>query len=216
MDNISKLSAYIPEKAAPVVAGWIDAYKAQLKISRPRRTKLGDYRPPYNGHSHRISVNADLNPYAFLVTLVHEFAHLVTWNHHGNKAKSHGKEWKTFFRRMMQPFFEAGIFPEDIRAALTRYLENPAAASCTDLQLLRTLKKYDRVAADATACAVEQLPDGALFHLYRASAATSSNGSKSVRIFKKGHRLRKRYHCTEIATGRIYLFNPLAEVLMVE
>lgn len=206
MDNISKLSAYIPEQAAPVIARWIDVYKAQLKISRPRSTKLGDYRPPYNGHPHRISVNANLNPYAFLVTLVHEFAHLVTWNHHGNKAKSHGKEWKSFFRRMMQPFFEAGIFPEDIHAALTRYLENPAAASCTDLQLLRALRKYDRVNSGTPARAVEQLPEGALFCLNRTDA---------VRIFKKGPRLRKRYRCKEVATGRIYLFNPLAEVHVV-
>lgn len=199
MDKIATLSAYIPAEAAPVIAHWIDIYQARLKITRRRSTKLGDYRPPHNGHPHRISVNHDLNPYAFLVTLVHEFAHLVTWNHHGGKAKSHGKEWKSFFRQMMQPFFEAGIFPEDIHAALDRYLENPAAASCTDLELLRTLKKYDPGHADGH-ITVEQLPEGALFIL------------KGSRVFRKGPRLRKRYRCTELKTGRIYLFNPLAEV----
>lgn len=202
MDNISKLSAYIPEKAAPVIARWIDIYKTQLKITRRRSTKLGDYRHPYNGHPHRISVNHDLNPYAFLVTLVHEFAHLVTWNHHGNNVQSHGKEWKGFFRQMMQPFLAADIFPEDIRAALARYLENPAAASCTDLTLLRTLRKHD--SKPAGTLAVEQLPEGALFVL------------KGIRTFRKGPRLRKRYRCTEVKTGRIYLFNPLAEVTLTE
>src|SRR5690606_9575799 len=111
MDNTAQLSVYIPEKAAPVIARWIDVYKIRLKISRRRSTKLGDYRPPQNGHMHRISVNGDLNPYAFLVTLVHEFAHLVTWNRHGPRVRAHGKEWKGVFRQMMQPFLDAGIFP---------------------------------------------------------------------------------------------------------
>lgn len=201
MDKADILSAYLPEKAVPLISHWIDVYQVQLKIARRRRTKLGDYRPPHDGHPHRISVNHDLNPYAFLVTLVHEFAHLVAWNHHGRKALSHGPEWKALFRRMMQPFFGTGAFPADLEEVLQRYLRNPAAASCTDLSLLRALKRYDL--PGAAALTVEQLPEGALFGI-------AANGGS--RFFKKGQRLRKRYRCTEIATGRVYLFNPLAEV----
>lgn len=198
MDNTAKLSVYIPEKAAPVIARWIDVYKVRLKISRRRSTKLGDYRPPQNGHMHRISVNGDLNPYAFLVTLVHEFAHLVTWNRHGPRVRAHGKEWKAVFRQMMQPFLDAGIFPGKLGEALENYMGNPAAASCTDLSLLRALRQYDP--PGKAGLTVEEIPEGTLFSL------------QEKRVFRRGPRLRKRYRCTEMNTGRIYLFNPLAEV----
>ena len=72
---------------------------------------MGDYRPPYAGQGHRISINYDLNSYSFLVTTVHEFAHLLTWNEHKRKAKPHGAEWKANFKRMMRPFFEKEVFP---------------------------------------------------------------------------------------------------------
>lgn len=215
MDKTSQLAVYIPEEAAPIIARWIDVYQAQLKITRRRSSKLGDYRPPHRGQPHRISVNHDLNPYAFLVTLVHEFAHLVTWNHHGDKAFSHGKEWKGFFRKMMQPFLELGIFPPDVREALFNYLRNPAAASCTDLTLLRALRKYDQ--RDSGQVAVEQLPEGAVFALPRRRSTTGSRSpEKGLRLFRKGPRLRKRYRCIELDSGRVYLFNPLAEVVRVE
>ena len=213
MNKVRQLAHYLPEPAAPVIARWIDLYQVQLRITRSRRTKLGDYRPPQQGYPHRISINHDLNPYAFLVTLVHEFAHLVTWNHHGSKALSHGKEWKGYFRKMMQPFFELDVFPADIRIALERYLRNPAAASCTDLNLLRTLRKYDPGRPDKVA--VEQLPEGAVFALPagRGRASSSQPAVSGARVFRKGPRLRKRFRCTELASGRVYLFNPLAEVV---
>jgi predicted SprT family Zn-dependent metalloprotease len=122
---------------------------------------LGDYRPPYAGQGHRISINYDLNSYSFLVTTVHEFAHLLTWNEHKRKAKPHGSEWKANFKRMMRPFFEKEVFPMDIQRAIVQYLENPAAASCSDLRLSRALKAYD--ASPEHLCLLETLPIGSLF-----------------------------------------------------
>src|SRR5690606_39066974 len=112
-------------------------------------------------------------------------------------VKPHGKEWKHNFQVLMQPFFALQVFPGDIRWAVEQYIANPAASSCTDLHLIRTLRAYDTHNA---ATLVEQLPEGAAFHL--------SNG----RGFIKGKKLRKRYHCTEKSTGRIYLFSAIAEV----
>jgi SprT protein len=37
----------------------------------------------------------------------------------------------------------------------------------------------------------------------------------SNRVFIKGHKLRKRFKCKEIKTNRIYLFNPLANIDLV-
>ncbi|MDQ7948113.1 MAG: sprT domain-containing protein, partial [Pedobacter sp.] len=140
-----------------------------------------------------------LNPYAFLVTTVHEFAHLLTWNDYKNKVKPHGNEWKSNFKRMMQPFFDIDAFPSDIHQTIVSYLNNPAASSCTDLTLARALKKYDLQLATKR---VEELQKHTIFSL------------KDGRKFEKGDRLRKRYRCVCLDNGNTYLFNPLAEVFV--
>lgn len=203
MDKTVLLANYLPPPAAPVIARWIDYFGCEFKISRNRSSKYGDYRHPFGSAGHRISVNYDLNPYAFLVTTVHEFAHLLTWNEHKNKVKPHGAEWKANFRRMMKPFFEKEVFPADVRTAIIRYLDNPAASSCTDINLFRALKGYD-TRSDTAAVTIERLPPNSLFKV------------KNDRIFRKETKVRKRYRCTEIKTGRVYLFNPLAEVRLVD
>ncbi|QQL51605.1 SprT-like domain-containing protein [Mucilaginibacter ginkgonis] len=192
----------MPPAAAPLIGRWIDYFKCEFKISRNRGTKFGDYRPPHDGKGHRISVNYDLNIYAFLVTTVHEFAHLHTWNEHKHKAKPHGTEWKQNFKKMMQPFFDQQVFPADIQQAITKYLNNPAASSCSDLNLYRSLRKYDL--PKESMLTVEKLPANAVFKL------------KDGRVFRKVEQLRKRYKCIEVATKRVYLFSPVAEVEVLE
>jgi SprT protein len=195
------LAKYIPLEAAPIVAKWIDYFKCDFKVSRGRNTKFGDYRPPFKGENHRISVNYNLNAYAFLVTTVHEFAHLQTWNEHQGRVKPHGLEWKVNFRKMMRPFFEKEVFPPDLKLAINAYLENPAASSCSDLNLFRALKRYD---AGSGGVSVESLPMKTVFIL------------KDGRTFRKEELVRKRFKCLEIATKRMYLFSPLAEVFPVQ
>jgi len=202
LDKVKVLERYLPPDAAPLIGRWIDYFKCEFKISRNRNTKFGDYRSPHGDKGHRISVNYDLNPYAFLVTTVHEFAHLHTWNEHKHKAKPHGTEWKNNFKKMMQPFFEKDIFPPDIKHTIVAYLNNPAASSCSDLSLYRALRSYDT--PKESHYTVEKLPLKALFKL------------KDGRIFRKDEKLRKRFKCTEVKTKRVYLFSPVAEVELVE
>ncbi len=190
----------MPPAAAPLIAKWIDYFQCEFKISRNRATKLGDYRHPFKDAGHKISVNNDLNRYAFLVTTVHEFAHLLTWNEYKNKVKPHGQEWKNNFKRMMSPFLEQSVFPEDIHRAILTYLSNPSASSCTDLQLSRALKRYDQAYNSSR---LEEIPLNTVFTI------------KDGRKFRKGERLRKRYRCLCLDNGNIYLFNPLAEVTLL-
>ena len=198
MDKIKVLEKYLPPDAAPLIGRWIDYFKCEFKISRGRNSKFGDYRSPYGGKGHRISVNCNLNAYAFLVTTVHEFAHLHTYNEHQHRAKPHGAEWKSNFKKMMQPFFEKQVFPADIHQAITSYLDNPGASSCSDLNLYRSLRKYDAPKESVTT--VEKLPMKAVFKL------------KDGRVFQKEEKLRKRFRCVEVSTKRMYLFSPVAEV----
>jgi len=103
---------------------------------------------------------------------------------------------------MMQPFFEQDIFPPDVKHAITSYLNNPAASSCSDLTLYRSLRQYDAPKESVTT--VEKLPVKAMFKL------------KDGRIFRKEEKLRKRYKCIEVNSLRIYLFSPVAEVEVME
>lgn len=200
LDKTEILDKYLPPDCAPIIARWIDYFQCEFKVSRNRNSKFGDYRPPFKGAGHRISVNFNLNPYAFLVTTVHEFAHLHTWNEHKRNAKPHGIEWKQNFKKMMRPFFEKHIFPMDINRAIVSYLENPAASSCSDLNLFRALKKYDERSSDLIT--VESLPVNSVFAM------------KNGREFRKELQIRKRFRCIEVKTGAVYLFSPLAEVVL--
>ncbi|MEW6467935.1 MAG: SprT-like domain-containing protein [Bacteroidota bacterium] len=197
--NRAILKKYIPGPAVDPIANWIYRYDFKLKIKRGRATKYGDYRPPVKGMNHQITINNNLNAYAFLITLVHEIAHLSNWEKHAERVKPHGEEWKQEFRSLMRPFLSEQIFPQDVIAALNRYLQNPAASSCTDLNLQRTLKRYDKM--DGLRL-LEQLPQGSTFVSGR-------------RHFVKGKKLRKRFICRETRTNAQYLFNPLAEVILV-
>jgi len=199
--KVDVLAQYMPVEAAPLIAKWIDYFQCEFKIAKTRSTKLGDYRHPYRDKGHRISVNFNLNNYAFLVTTVHEFAHLLTYNEFKNKVKPHGLEWKNNFQKMMVPFFDLNIFPEDIHIAIDNYMSNPAASSCSDLHLSRALKKYDDNKAETLH--LEQLLLNSTFKI------------KDGRKFIKGERIRKRYRCMCLDDKRLYLFNPLAEVFVI-
>ncbi|MCA6363021.1 MAG: SprT-like domain-containing protein [Bacteroidetes bacterium] len=195
--NQAILRKYIPEAAVPMMAEWIVQFDFKLKIKRSRQSKYGDYRAPLPGTNHQITINHDLNPYAFLLTLVHEVAHLLTYERHGHRVKPHGEEWKTAFKDLMRPVIRLDVFPADVRAAIISYMQNPAATSCSDLQLMRTLRRHDD--EQAKYIHLETLPFDAVF-MY--------NG----RRFRKGEKRRTRYLCIELDTRRKYLFSALADV----
>ncbi len=196
------LKKYLPEKAIEPALALLRSEPIDLKISKPRKTKLGDYRFPKAGSMHhRISVNADLNPYAFLITLVHEVAHLKAFKAYGKMIRPHGAEWQKCFIALCEPFFEREVFPDKIAKALRQSLYKGTASSCTDLELYRCLKQYDQQKGNF--CSLEHIPDGSYFEL--------NNG----RLFRKGPRLRKRFKCLNLTNGREYMVHPLAEVLPV-
>jgi len=194
----NKIAAYLPDGTSHSIAALIIKERVVVKITRPRLTKLGDYRPPFKKETHRISVNGDLNIYSFLVTLLHEFAHLYTWNLQKNLENPHGKLWKSEFQKLLKEYLH--VFPQDIQDGLDNYLKNPKASSCTDEKLTRILNSYD----DNDQTYLEDIPFNVPFRL---------QGGKEM---LKKEKLRKRFKCEEIRTKRIYLVNPLAEVHMLE
>jgi len=198
--NQSILHKYIPEKAVPVISEWIYQFDFKLRIKKSRSSKYGDYRPPIKGENHLITINYDMNKYAFLITLVHEIAHLSNYNKHKDTVKPHGEEWKLHYKMLMNQFLIPEIFPPDVISALRKYMNNPAASSCSDTNLLRVLKNYDN--REHTVF-LEDVPMGSTF---------SYNEN---RFFIRGEQVRKRIKCKEKDTNTVYLFNPLTEVLVI-
>lgn len=199
--EIQALQRYLPQGTVYRVLEWIKLYNFSLKINKPRTSKLGDYRSPFQGKGHRITVNANLNKYAFLVTLVHEIAHLVVWEKHRNKVKPHGEEWKKEYALLMKEFLDEDILPERLETGLKAYMTNPAASSCADVNLYKLLKSFDENSDQILH--LEDIPENSIFKL--------NNG----RVFIKKDKLRKRFRCMEAKSRRMYLVSPLAEVQLV-
>ena len=195
----SILLEYIPEQATPQVVSLLQHDNLTVKIKRERKTRHGDYRKLPNG-KHQITVNANLNIYRFLVTLIHEIAHFEAYKEYGKFIKPHGIEWKRTFQLLMLPFLNPTIFPDELLPLLARYFKNPKASSDTDTDLALALKLYDEP-NDKTF--IFEVPYGETFSLY--------NG----RVFKMGKKRVKRYECIELSSGKLYLFNPNAEVELV-
>jgi len=192
------LVKYIPKASLPQINKWIEELGVFVKLSENRNTKLGDFRLLNNGKC-QISVNNDLNKYAFLITITHELAHAFIWEKHKKRVLPHGKEWKNIFKAMMLNFLSPNVFPEDILKVLSKHLMNPKASSLSDVELMQALRNYDK----EKKITVSDIMDGATFK--------TQNG----KTFMKLHKVKKRYKCQEIASNKIYLFNPLAEITKI-
>lgn len=197
------LAPLLPAGAVVYVAGLLDRDDLLVRLSRPRRTKLGDHRPPGRGASaHRISLNADLNPFAMLTTLVHEVAHAEAWHWRRRRpARPHGPEWQQAFARLLEPLVTDAVLPADVRAALTRSLARPRAATCSDRGLLLALSRYDR-AHDARVFA-ETVAVGGFFRV--------DDGT----MFRAGPMVRTRRRCFAWPDGQEYSVHGLARVMAV-
>ena len=197
------LSGYLPDGSFEKVIQYLHHYKVHLTITRQRKSVLGDYRHAGGwGRNHQISINGNLNKFEFLITLLHELAHLLTFELHKNKVEPHGKEWKNQFSRLLIDFVQQKIFPSDIEKALQRSIINPAATANGETDLLLVLRKYDPTKKEGYVFVID-VPEGAVFQ--------TDNG----KVFRKGEKRRKRYTCVEIKTGLQYSFSAISEVRII-
>ncbi len=168
-----------------------------FSITRKRQTKLGDYRYLKSKNHHKITVNGDLNPYSFLVTYIHEYAHLYVQVNYKSRLMPHGLQWKKAFRELMQPMLNESIFPKAILLPLQKHMDNPKASSHADPKLYFALKQFDN-ATPADASYLYMLTTGEKFQL---------NG----RFFKVIQQKRTRVLCKDLKNGKNYLVSKMVE-----
>lgn len=191
---------HLPTAAHDKVKSLLTLYPINLKVVKKRKTKHGDFRKSSSGQS-QITINENDNPYRFLITLLHELAHHVAYLDYGFNIRPHGKEWKRSFLQLSAPFLVNEVFPQPLLTVFAQHLKNPKASSDTDQILGLALKPYD---PPTDKKAIFEISRGSLFQL------------DDNRVFRKGEKRRKRFICREIETNRDYLFQPNAQVKLIE
>lgn len=190
----------MPEQACLVVYDWIVENPVFIRITKPRRTKLGDYRPHGKRHGATITVNGNLNPYAFAITLTHEIAHHIDYTLRGTLQNPHGNEWKRIYTQLLEQLLECACFPHELEPAIRSHLINPKAASCSDPNLLKYLSLYD----PKPTLRLEDLKTGESFKI-----------KGHHMIFVKGELKRTRYRCKNVSSQKHYMVHGLSEVEQV-
>ena len=192
------ISLYIPKQSVPLITKWIKELDVCLKFVSPRKTKLGDFRFDFKS-GNQISINNDLNQYSTLITLTHEIAHAYVYSRYGANIPAHGKKWKKMYKCLMLNFLNPKIFPNNILATLSAHMINPSASSSSDANLVLSLREYDL----KKSLTVNQIKLGDKF-IY------------SGRLFIKHSHLRKRIKSIEVKTNKVYVFNPVTKVELVD
>ncbi len=171
-----------------------------FKVQKPRSSKLGDFRYRKDRKIQTITINSNLNPYQFLLTYIHEVAHLHAFEKYGFAHSPHGNEWKREFQHLMEPILVDSVFPKDILIPLRHHMANPSASSSRDLFLMKEMGKYDT-------------PSGKLDgEIFLSDLTPGTDFLLSGRKFRKGETRRTRVLCEEVDSGRKYLVSRLAKV----
>jgi len=192
------LLEYIPENAVNYVITLLETNPLHIKITKERSTKHGDFKLQTNGKP-MITINYNLNPYAFLITLIHEIAHFVNFKKTKSRVDPHGIEWKTEFKYLMLPLLNNEVFPNDVLSILANHMKNPKASSSSDSKLVQVLKKYNPT------------NDKVLLHNLDIGTCFILNNMTLL----LGDKRRTRFECTDIKNNKKYLVNQNAEVSIV-
>jgi hypothetical protein len=195
------LSSYIPVKAIDSIADIIIGHAVMVKITRSRKRIHGTYRRPTPQQAHRITINHDLNPYLFLITLLHEFAHMHAWQQ--KQSLQHNNIWKKCFADLLMQYIDKDIFPSDVKSALINHIPKITSSDFLDIDLTRALLSYNKNCEEENDLVfLSDLPvDSCFMHNHK--------------TFIKQKQLRKYFLCKELKTNRMYKYHPLAKVKQV-
>jgi hypothetical protein len=184
------LQSHVPATSVEYCFKLWRACPFELKLSKSRQTKVGDFTSRRSRSHPRITLNNDLNPYLFLTTYIHEVAHLHVYKRYADRVDPHGEEWKQTFTDLLVPLLWEHIYPDEILHELRRHMVNPKASSFADSKLTEAFRLFDTTKSHAAV--LSDLPEGSIFQL-------------QGKFFKKGKLRRTRFLCKDIKSKRDYL-----------
>ena len=141
--NLERLDPFLPAGTRPAIEGWLTPLTFRLIIKGPRKTKRGDFRPPQRGQIATLTVNSDLKPFQFLLTLTHEIAHLMVWEAKGSLRRPHGDPWKRCFGHLLNELSALDSLPDVLRTALRNHGANPKSCAERDPALMKVLRQLE-------------------------------------------------------------------------
>lgn len=195
--------AKVPGHAAPYCLKLWKETPFHFRVSRARQSKLGDFRYRTDQLIQTITINHNLNRYQFLITYLHEVAHLRTFQKYGVRVKPHGAEWKRTFGALISPMLSDKVFPSDVLIPLKVHMKNPKASSGADFWLAKELRKYDDPGSSLPVIYLHEIGIGKAFELL---------GRKFVKVQPR----RTRILCEEVSSGKKYLISGNAEISLLE
>ena len=191
--SISLLEKYLPENSLPYLKNWFGEHVIHIKITRGRNSKLGDYRKMPD-KSHQITINSTLQPQLFFFVLTHELAHLIAFERYGFRISPHGTEWKNTFREMLLE--SLSIYENDLKPIIFKFSKSPKANFMASPDLVR------------------------YFHISNSEDETDflenfiigENFKYKNQPYLINEKSKKNYICTNLNTGKKYIFKPLSRV----
>lgn len=186
---------FLPKDAFPYIEKWKGNYNVEIKITKNRNSKLGDYRKIAN-ENHRITINSTLNPELFFLVLTHELAHLIAFETFGRTIAPHGKEWKKVFGDMILE--SLSIYAEEAKSMLMKFSKSPKANFMASEDLVRYFRPQQE---HSDSVYVENLSVGDYFS-YREN------------IYQYIGKMRKNHLCEQQKTKKKYLFKGVTMVEM--
>lgn len=190
------LSRKVPLEATAYCVQLWEQNPFHFKMAKDRSSKLGDFRFDPRDQSLKVTVNANLNPYQFLITYIHEVAHRYAFNPK-KRLKPHGIEWKMQFQKLMLPMLNTDVFPDDVLRVLARHMKNPKASTAADPKLVEVLARYSE--NEESRATLKGTALNSIFN-FRGKA------------YRKLEEKRTRALCEELNTGRRYLIPMIIEV----
>ena len=151
----SILANHVPTEALDYCKRLWHELPFDFKLRKNRRSKVGDF-TCRSGKSPQITVNGDLHPFLFLMTYVHEVAHLRVHTTFGFKAEAHGMQWQSAFQSLMEPLLRDEIFPEPLLSGLKKHMASPKASSFSDAELTHLFRSLDE--RERCATLLSQIP----------------------------------------------------------
>lgn len=188
------LSRYLPTEAVEEVYNFMSTHGVHLHITRQRYSKLGDYRWPQMGHAfHEISVNGNLNPYHFLMVLLHEMAHLDNYVRFNTQVQPHGYEWQSAYAQRLNEYLYC--FPSDLASLVRCYAARIPLSRSVEKEIDALMRHYDAGYDPEQDLTLDQLSVGDCFTLQE----------RPGRRFQVMAKRRTRWLCRDLVDGKDYV-----------